>query len=118
MMKLSTLVLTLLPLSSIALPAPDLSEPINAAPSPLPFTCYNADHHFKHQHWWISASYKTGCMSLELREEAIFELNKLAMNRPADYTKGSTLGCSLIAGCCEWIQNPLQAVSGPTNGTA
>ena len=95
------------------LPSPiqsDFPMPTNA--SQLPFTCYNADHHFKHQHWWISASSKTGCMSLELREEAIYQLNKISNLQPKGFKTGDTLACSAEEGKCSWVHNPTQAVTG------
>jgi hypothetical protein len=75
--------------------------------TPTMFDCPGVDHHFLHQRFWIQASSKNNCMTLERDPNVIIWLKTIAQPRPKGYRRYYTLICSAEAGACSWGYSPL-----------
>jgi hypothetical protein len=67
------------------------SSPIAAMPGanlvPTMFDCPDVDHHFLHQRFWIQASSKNNCMTLERDQNVVIWLNTKSKPRPKGYKR-------------------------------
>lgn len=107
---------TLVPMTtSSALPSPDTEDQPGRSYPLYPCPCI--DHWFKHERDWIRAASTDGCMALETDENTIWALNRLPKPKYAG-RETPNLVCSLIAGQCDWKNNPLDKVEAVTVDTA